>query len=204
MSHPRPPYPGPLPPGSYPGAPPVPPPAPPRRRRRGRLLLVLVLVVIVGLVLAALISGRPTRAPAAAADPSGSATAQPGAIVEKGRLSAVDLREGDCYNTFQAPPPPGESQAISSVEAVPCTSPHTDQVIAKIVYGPTVPFAEVEAKSGDCLAKFKAALPRSVLADRDRYHLGTIAPANARSWQQNPVVACTVSTDRPTSTTLLR
>ena len=51
---------------------------------------------------------------------------------EAGTLSALDLQPGDCYNAGQLPPAPGTSTPISTVEAVPCASPHTDQVIAKV------------------------------------------------------------------------
>ena len=181
---------------------------PPRRRRRGLRVLGIVAAVIIGLmVVGAFISKEPTRAPATAiANPSAGATATAGAIVEKGQLSAVDLQEGDCYNTQMAPPPPGESQPISTVEAVPCTTPHANQVIAKILYGPTVSYTDIRdggARADDCLPKFKAKLPRAVLTNPDTYHLGSILPADAQSWEQNPAVACTVATTNPTSNTLL-
>jgi hypothetical protein len=203
-------------PGAHPGGPPLPDgspghggaPVPPRRRRRGLRVLGIVTAVFVGLVVVgASISNRPTRAPSTGlANPSASATATAGAIVEKGQLSAVDLQEGDCYNTQKAPPPPGESQPISTVEAVPCATPHTNQVIAKILYGPTVSYADIGdggARAGDCLSKFKAKLSRAVLTNPDTYQLGSILPADTQSWERNRAVACTVATTNPTSKTLL-
>jgi len=171
-------------------------------------VLGIITAVFVGLVVVgASLSNGPTRAPATAiANPSDSATATAGAIVENGQLSAVDLQEGDCYTTQQAPPPPGQSQPISTVEAVPCTTPHTNQVIAKILYGPTVSYTDIGdggARADDCLPKFKAKLPRAVLTNPDSYHLGSILPADAQSWEQNRAVACTVATTNPTSNTLL-
>jgi hypothetical protein len=171
-------------------------------------VLGIVTVVIVGLVVVgALIRRQPTRATApAVANPYASATAAAGAIVEKGQLSAVDLQEGDCYNTHKAPPPPGESQPISTVEAVPCTTPHTNQVISKILYGPADSYADIGtdgARARDCVSTFKAKLPRAVLASPNTYQLGRIVPANAQTWERNRAVACTVVTKDPTSKTLL-
>ncbi len=177
---------------------PAPPPsqaAAPRPRKR-RLVLKLVLLAIAGLVIAAVLVGRqpePVRVP------------DSGAIAQPGTLSVFDLQPGDCYNTTQAPPPPGETQPISSVEAVACTVPHTDQVIAKISYSPAeaasgVPDTKADA---DCNNEFQAKLDPNAFGD-PTLAPGRLFPADAATWASKPVVACIVFSDAPITRSLLR
>ena len=92
---------------------------------------------------------------------------------------------------------------ISTVEAVPCTSPHTGQVVTKLAYPSTDPFEGVTAKANShCAVSFADELDASVLADPS-VKAGYIAPADAVSWMRSPVVACIVATDEPLSRSLL-
>lgn len=178
---------GPPPPGG-PGA------TPPVRSRRGKGAIgcaIVVLGLLVLLVVAALAVGGAERAP------------ETGTISEAGVLSVTDLREGDCYNTRVAPPAPGTTAPISTVEAVPCTSPHTGQVIARLAYPSTDPFEGVAAKGTEqCAVQFADKLDASVLTD-PAFQAGYIAPADAASWTRTPVVACIVFTEQPVTRSLL-
>ncbi len=153
------------------------PPAPAPARKKRMILPALGGGFVGAVVLAAVIALQgPERYPAPAqADltPATNAADQVG-FREAGTLSALDLRAGDCYNTGQLPPAPGTSTPISTVEAVPCASPHTDQVIAKVVYSPTDTLADVRANRAgtDCEGELrqKVALRHahgSRLLDRD-------------------------------------
>lgn len=118
--------------GPQPGFGQPPPAVPPLRRRKGSKARTAVLIVVIPLVLFVALAGLgaligPKRAPAGT--PQANAP-QPGSIVEAGTLSASFLEPGDCFSTKQAPPQPGAVQPVSTVEAVPCTSPHTSQIVS--------------------------------------------------------------------------
>jgi len=174
--------------------PPAPPPAPPRKRR---LALKLFLLSVVALIVGAgyLVTRPPVSEP----------VPDTPAVPEPSTLSVFDLQPGDCYNTMQAPPQPGQSQPISYVETVPCTQPHTDQVIAKISYSPSeatggVPTSRADA---DCNTEFAAKLEPAAFDD-PTLKPGRLAPADAATWARTPVVACVVFSDNPITRTLLR
>lgn len=179
------------PPAGYPPPPPQPQPQPRRKRRwfLKTVLVILALVVILGVI--AVATRQPTRAPVT------------GDVKEAGTLSAFDLQEGDCYNTEEKPPAPGTSQPISSVEAVPCTSPHTDQVIAKISYVGENYYDVVGSKANDdCDAQYQQKLDPEVFDD-PTLSRGTLAPADVLSWGKNSAVACIVFSSAPISRSLL-
>lgn len=170
---------------------PAPPPAPPRKRRLG---LKIALVVVAGLVAAALFTDRePERVP------------ETGTVAKPSTLSVFDLRPGDCYNTREAPPTIGVSQAISFVEAVPCTVAHSDQVIAKVTYGATDTRAAVlDGRAGaDCDAQFQDKLDPSVAGD-PTLQAGQLVPSNDDTWNRNRVIACVVFSQNPITRSLLR
>lgn len=185
--------------GSTPGMraqttiPPVPAPA-----RKSRMILpVLGGGVLGAVVLAAAIalqgSGRypaPVQADLNAADRVG--------FREAGPLSALDLRAGDCYNTGRLPPAPGTSTPVSTVEAVPCVSPHTDQVIAKVGYSPTDTLADVRADraGADCEGELRRKVGYTTLTD-PAYSTGTLVPADNTTWTAGRTIACVVMSDGP-------
>lgn len=179
----------------------VPPPAPPARpRRRRRLALTLVLLAVVGLVgLVAVVvltyhgQPEPVRVP------------DTGTIARPGTLSVFDLRPGDCYSTKEAPPEPGRSRPISYVEAVECTSPHTNQVIATASYSPVESRSAVLAgrADSDCDARFQAKLDPTVAAD-PTLKPGRIAPADDATWARKPLVSCVVHSDARITRSLIR
>lgn len=190
----QPPYPPPgppYPPPDQPYYPPAgPPPRPPKRHWLRNTLLLIITALVVAFVIFA-VNRAPTRAP------------ETKEVQTAGRLSAFDLQEGDCYNTTQAPPPTGTTQPISSVEAVPCTSPHTDQVIAKITYTNENYFDVVGGKADkDCLEQFKQKLDSATLKD-PALQKGTLSPADIQTWITYNTVACIVSSDTPISRSLL-
>ena len=180
--------------GSYatgPGFSPPPPDgpqAPPPRRRPRRLLLSLSSVVAIG-VIGYAVSDRgdastPPRAP-------GTEVAEPTA------LSPLDLQPGDCYNAAPLPAD-GSDASISSVEAVPCTDPHTAQVITKIGYAGQNYTDVVDTRAPeDCARETQALLRPEVLAD-PAYTFGQIHPT-ALSWPRTTTIACIVVTETPTT-----
>jgi hypothetical protein len=175
----------------------APPPRPTRPRRKRRLALVVGLLVVAGLAAAGVVLSRTSAEPAGV--PATGADRQPAT------LSVFQLQAGDCYNTAQAAPPPGQSQPVSVVEAVLCTAPHSHQVIGKISY-PVAEFPTVvpEAKAeADCNGEFQAKLDPAAFSD-PTLKPGRLTPADAATWTRTPVVACVVFSDSPISRSLLR
>ena len=178
---------GPYPTG--PGAPPSPPAGPqaqpPRRKRRG-LLPSLLTVVAIGIIGYAVRDAGdappPPRAP-------GTEVPQPTA------LSPLELQPGDCYNAAPLPAD-GSDAPISSVDAVPCTDPHTAQVITKLGYAGQDYTAVIDTKAPeDCARETQALLRPEVLAD-PAYSFGQIYPTQL-SWPRTTTVACIVVTGTP-------
>jgi hypothetical protein len=180
--------------GSYatgPGSPPPPPAgsqAPPPRRRSRRLLLSLLSVVAIGIIGYAVRDGGDASTPPRA----------PGTEVpEPTALSPLDLQPGDCYNA-EPLPADGSDAPISSVEAVPCTDPHTAQVITKLGYAGQDYTDVVETRaSEDCARETQALLRPELLAD-PAYTFGQIHPTSL-SWPRTPTIACIVVTEAPTT-----
>lgn len=198
--YPPPPYPGPPQPGPYPPA--APPPAP--RKRRWVLKTFLVLVAI-GIVVSIFGNRGPVRAPDTGDATGATGAPAAGEVQEAGSLSAFDLQPGDCYNTREDPPLPNTSQPISVVEAVPCASPHTDQVIAKVTYADTDSYTDVldTRADSDCNAQFEALVDPAVFEDPS-LSPGQLVPSNAETWSRNRAVACVIFSDQPIERSLLR
>jgi hypothetical protein len=183
---------------------PVPPPA-----RKKRMILPVLGGGFVGAVVLAAVIGLqgPERYPAPAqADltPATNAAGQVG-FRAAGTLSALDLQPGDCYNTGQLPPAPGTSTPISTVEAVPCASPHTDQVIAKVGYSPTDTLADVRANRAgtDCEGELRQKVADATLTD-PAYSTGTLVPADDTTWTAGHTIACVVMSDAPRTGSALK
>ena len=194
----RPPFPGPS--AGFPARPvaryPAPPPIAPKPPRKRRLALVVGLAVVAALAAAAVVlsmGSAPARVPGT------------GAIQQPATLSVFELQAGDCYNSKQTPPPPGQSQPISVVEAVQCTAPHTNQVIGKVTYSPSEFTAGVPADraDADCSGEFQTKLDPAAFSD-PTLKPGRLNPADAATWARTPVVACVVFSDQPISRSLLR
>lgn len=201
-----PPYPGPYhppaaqrPPGAQPGpwpGPPAPtPPAGPPPRRKGRIVFRILAVAILAVIGFAINSGRAARTNPARPIPSLPAAAAPSTSVAPVTLSAFDLQAGDCY-TAAPLPADGTTRVIRSVQSVPCTQPHTAQVVAVPGYAGRSYDEVINTVSvADCAGEFRAKLPSTVLSDK-RYQLGRIYP-DALAWSRSPSVACVVATDAP-------
>lgn len=192
--------------GSTPGMraqttiPPVPAPA-----RKTRMILPVLGGGFVGaVVLAAVIALQGSERYPAPAQADLNVAGQAG-FREAGPLSALDLRAGDCYNTGRLPPAPGTSTPVSTVEAVPCVSPHTDQVIAKIVYSPTDTLADVRAgrAGADCEGELRQKVGYATLTD-PAYSTGTLVPADDTTWTADRAIACVVMSDAPRPGSALR
>lgn len=173
---------------TFPTPPPDSSPTPPPRRKRGRLWLALLAAVTVGIITYALVDGRDASAPERA---PGTEVAEPTA------LSPIDLQPGDCYNAAPLPAD-GTDTPISSVDAVPCTDPHTAQVVTKLGYAGQDHTDVVETRApADCARETQALLRPELLAD-PAYTFGQIYPTSL-SWPRTPTVACIVVTEAPTT-----
>jgi hypothetical protein len=145
-------------------------------------------VVTVGVVGYALTDGRDASTPKR---PAGTEVAEPTA------LSPIDLQPGDCYNAAPLPAD-GSDAPISSVEAVPCTDPHTAQVITKLGYAGQDYTDVVETRApADCARETQALLRPELLVD-PAYTFGQIHPTEL-SWPRTPTIACIVVTEAPAS-----
>ena len=171
-----------------PGYHPVPAPPTRRRGRVGKVLLGIVgvgfLLLVVLVAIGAAFGNRPAP----------TRNAVDGSTEKAGRLSAIDLRPGDCYNVGQLPPEPGSTQLIRNVDVVPCTTPHTDQVIDKITYqaGDSLAAVRADRAWADCEKAYQAKLSPSAAKDPS-VQRGLIAPRDDATWARHPVVACTVT-----------
>lgn len=204
--------------GSPPPVGPPPPPRPRKPRTALRVLLILVAVVVgipgallVAGVIAVLAGGspspdRPTPTPAAA--PSATAPAEPTAAApspppEPDPLDPYDLAAGDCYNAAPLPPD-GSTVRISSVEPVPCTQPHTAQVVARFTYTDVTWSDATNARSeADCQRSFRAAVSTKVLRDQ-KYRPGRIHSTAGRPGPQSLFSACVIATDAPSTGSVLK
>src|SRR3954449_8793986 len=168
------------------------PPALRPRRRRRRMLLLLLSVLLIGVVGYALSDG-------------GTASTTPRTpgveVPEPTALSPLDLQPGDCYNAAPLPAD-GSDARINSVEAVPCTAPHTAQVITQLGYAGQDYTEVVETRAAeDCAAQIPTLLRPEVLAD-PAYSFGQIHP-DPLSWTRFQTVACIVLTGTPTTRSTL-
>ena len=219
--------------GTVPGArqthphwPPPGPPVPPRRRgsRVGKVIkaafgFVAIMGFFAGCV-ALLADREPVRAPttaAGAAAPtaeasqsdspqdgtSASGTPQDGEIVEAGTLSPTDLQPGDCF-TIHVVERPGVPRGFNTVEAVPCSTPHEDQLVTKVTYAPTDNRSDVVADRAnrDCDPASKKLTTKALRDPSISQHV--IYPATDEAWKASPVVACTVHSKTPITRSLLK
>jgi hypothetical protein len=118
-------------------------------------------------------------------------------VPEPTALSPIDLQPGDCYNAAPLPAD-GSDAPIISVEAVPCTDPHTAQVITKLGYAGQDYTDVVDTRAPeDCARETQALLRPEVLVD-PAYAFGQIHPT-LLSWPRNATIACIVVTGTPTT-----
>jgi hypothetical protein len=118
----------------------------------------------------------------------------------------TDLQGGTSgYNAEVRPPTDGFTTPISTVDAVPCTSPHTHQVVAKIAYQSSDNYADVRDKRvhTDCAVALAEKVEKKILAD-DTYGQMFLLPADITAWKQWPAAACVVTTEQPTTGSLLK
>ena len=179
-----------------------PPPLPPGKPRKA---LRVVLIVVGALVGAGLVTGLLQLAGAAArpAPASGPASAPSSApVAAPAQLQPFDLQTGDCYNDSSTLRADGQLTEVGTVEVVPCTSPHSYQIVAKISYTAADAYPDVAARAGgDCVPEFEN-LDRTVRSDPD-YQPGYLMPLDATSWATNRTVACFLFTAAPTTTSAL-
>lgn len=200
-----PPYPPPghWPPGPPGYGPPAPtPPGPPPRRRRGRLVAGLLTAVVVGGIGFAIRANpaKPTSSPPPIVGTSTSAAPTSDAPTV---LSAFDLKPGDCY-TAGPMPADGTTAVVVSVQSVPCTQPHTAQVVAVPNYADkTYDEAINRLSMADCTREFQNRLRTTALKDK-RYRLGRIYPDQLAWNRRSTSVACVVVTEAPTTGSALR
>jgi hypothetical protein len=120
-------------------------------------------------------------------------------------VSAFDLQPGDCYNTESLPPPDGSAEPIRTVDAVPCTEPHTDQVVAKIGYQASDDWVDVRDNriDVDCAAEFDRRVEKKILDD-ETYLATYLFPVDHDTWKWRPAAVCVVSTEQPTTGSVLK
>jgi hypothetical protein len=188
------------------GPPPYGPPQPPRpgdqpsqRKPAKRRVLLITLGALVG----AAIVGGVLRAGTSAPAPQPAREPASGQVTTAASVQAYQLQPGDCYNDTNAPPTPGETTSVGSVQVVPCTSPHNYQIFAKINYKVWDQFADIEARKGrDCTTEL-VKLDRKVRNDPN-YQPGYLMPSTVKAWETHRVVACYMYTPAPTTTSVTK
>lgn len=151
-------------------------------------------VLIVGTIVYMALRGDPAPTAPATAGPAPSQAAESGPKL----LTLVQLKAGDCFNSVPIPPD-GSTVSIGSVEGVPCSDPHTRQVVNTFAYPNTTWESDGDAKSSvHCASAFDTKLRKEIRAD-GRY-LPARIHGDLRSSGQNTVyVACVVGTEAPTT-----
>ena len=186
------------------------PPAPPKRKRR--LILPVLAGGFVGAIVLAAVVGmqEPERYPAPVPTAPQGATVAPAAadqvgLVAPDRLSALDLQPGDCYDNGELPPAPGTSTPISTVDAVPCASPHTRQVISKIDYAATDTLTDVRTTraGADCENELLQKVGAATLSEPG-YAIGTIMAVDEATWSSSRTVACIIMSETPRAGSALK
>jgi len=186
--------------------PPPPPQAPPPAQRKRRPVLTTLGVVFGGLLAWGIFGDHePDRYPSTTPTTSAPTSTPQTGFSEAGAVSVFDLQAGDCYNTEVRPPTDGFTTPISTVDAVPCTSPHTHQVVAKIAYQSSDNYVDVRDKRvhTDCAVALAEKVEKKILAD-DTYGQMFLLPADITAWKQWPAAACVVTTEQPTTGSLLK
>jgi hypothetical protein len=111
-----------------------------------------------------------------------------GELAEPGDLGVFDLKVGDCLAEFT------DGAELSSIEAAPCSEPHSDEIYAE----GTVPDVDefpgtkaVEAAAQDiCLADYEAFVGRSY--DRSVLDIGYLTPTEDSWADGDRAVLCTI------------
>jgi hypothetical protein len=115
-----------------------------------------------------------------------------GAVDRAGTLSLEELRPGDCINGLK------ESVRITSVDAVPCASPHQAEVygVFTLAAGPWPGDAEATRLSEDgCTERLESYAPAAV--DDDSISVFFLYPNTAMAWRQDRSVICVAMHDTP-------
>ena len=197
---------------------PPPPPPPPPAKKGTTVVRVLIgiaafvfgppaVLLFIGLVAAIVDPSDPIPSPSprapSIAPPSIAASAVPSPPPEPETRGPLDLAVGDCFNSVPLPVD-GSSVRISSVEALPCSQPHTRQVVAHFTYQGSAWDADLEARSTrDCDDAFMAELTKKAYND-DRYQMSWIRSVPRPIGVQTLRAVCVVSTTDHTSESALR
>jgi hypothetical protein len=163
---------------------------------------------VVGVIAVAINGGPSPKSPSASPPPTIEATAANESVArsptpEPDPLDPYDLSPGDCYNSAPLPPD-GTSVRIDTVEPVPCSEPHTAQVVARFTYTDFTWSDATDSKStDDCERSFRTSVPRKVLSD-DRYKAARIHTERAAPGLQSVFAACVIATDAPTTESVVK
>ena len=130
------------------------------RRARWRAILLAVLVAVISVGCSA-------------------ARDETGAVTEEGRVSALEVQVGDCFND------PEDFSAVVALETVPCQQPHDNEIFALPQYpaGPDEDYPGDEAMNSfaeeACLEAFEGYV--GIPYDDSVFIYGTISP-RADTW----------------------
>ena len=120
-----------------------------------------------------------------------------GAVIEEGQLAPVDLQVGDCLKE-----PVPFDVATTSVDVVPCSSPHRGEVfhVFELPEGPWPGVDEVDRFStGGCTAAFETFI--GITIDLSTLDGASFQPVE-ESWALDRHVQCLVTTAEPRQGTL--
>jgi len=140
------------------------------------------------------------RGPSSAAPATGSGSAgSPG----PGPVTLLQLKNGDCFNS---PPLPadGSTVGVAAVSPVPCSSPHTRQVVTTLAYPDVTWEGGADAQSREqCTNSFRTDLRDDVRTD-DRYLPARMHGVVTSAGKNSVYVACVIATEAPTTGSALR
>ena len=204
--------------GAYP--PPSGPP-PPRKKPKSVLrMLAIVAAVVFGIPVAlgvatvayTVFHDNPASNSPSAADATPTTVSIPGpagGVVATSTAPApdpfgpLDLKPGGCYNSVPLPPD-GSTVRIASVEAVPCSEPHTGQVVATFAYPKNTSNEATQSRlDKDCGQSFTNRLTKKVRND-NHYRPGYIHSDSTQLLLSSVRAACVVVTDGPTTGSALK
>jgi hypothetical protein len=169
----------------------------PQRKPAKRRVLLITLGALVGAAIVGGVLRTGTSAPA----PQPSREPASGQVITAASLQPYQLQSGDCYNSSGPPAEGAQVAPVGSIEVVPCTSPHSYQIFAKINYKVTDEFTDIEARNGgDCVEELNK-LDRKVRNDPN-YKPGYLMPMDAATWTTYRTVACFVYSTTPTTTSV--
>ncbi len=175
-----------------------PPPRPNPPRRSALRVVGIIAAVVVGIpvllfvvaMVVTLVRGPSLTAPATGPGSS----AAPGT----GPVTLLQLNAGDCFNS---PPIPADGSTVSvdGVSRVPCSSPHTRQVVNTLAYPNLTWEGGAEAQSAEqCTNSFQNNLREDVRTD-DRYLPARIHGVVTSMGKNSVYVACVIATEAPTT-----